>query len=536
MNPLPPYPIDGGPCLWATLFSLQCIQAKQKLAVALALSDSRLPFIFPLANGSSPARIVRNTTILFKIINHIFNPQNSFDMIAKFSTFLLLLIYSNTLLAQWTSLGGHIIPINYKTWSLKIAEDHSIWALSTYDKLPLPASHYPIVSSSKNGGISWTHAKIAGTGGFYGNDIAPIDSLHAFLSIDKHAGLYKTKEGGEGWEHVDNYPYIPLLAHFFDANDGWVLGSDNTQPYSKVFSVTDDGGETWTHIGGNAWVQPAGTSLPPQPFSSWYGLTFSVESLFDVAGESIILGKIEGSCWISNDRGYHWSEVATPLTPLGLMASNVTIKDSLTFMVVGDIEAATFNSKPTKSFATKDGGKTWIEGSPDITAGATHFIPGSESVFIISGPHNYGSGSFGTVISYNFGADWLHIDDQRLLAMDFNSAGNGVASCCNGLWDNTTGDVYKWEFDLFPTAEREVAQVKGLDLWPNPASEFVNIHLPETATDHFAASLFDGQGKLVRSFPYADKQMIGLQGLAPGMYLVKVVNEEQVYIGKFLKQ
>jgi hypothetical protein len=57
----------------------------------------------------------------------------------KIITILLLSLplFHLTLLAQtWTVLGDNIIPSNHRTWSLKIAKDNSMWAISTFDRFP----------------------------------------------------------------------------------------------------------------------------------------------------------------------------------------------------------------------------------------------------------------------------------------------------------------------------------------------------------------------------------------------------------------
>jgi photosystem II stability/assembly factor-like uncharacterized protein len=98
-----------------------------------------------------------------------------------------------------------------------------------------------------------------------------------------------------------------------------------------------------------------------------------------------------------------------------------------------------------------------------------------------------------------------------------------------------TVDIGAYESPFFPTATQQVFAGE-LELSPNPASDFLNIQILETVSDQLEAGLFDAQGKLVSSFAYADGQAINLQGLVPGVYMVKVVDREMVYVGKFMKQ
>jgi photosystem II stability/assembly factor-like uncharacterized protein len=98
-----------------------------------------------------------------------------------------------------------------------------------------------------------------------------------------------------------------------------------------------------------------------------------------------------------------------------------------------------------------------------------------------------------------------------------------------------TVDIGAYESPFFSTAIQEVFAGE-LVLSPNPASDFLNIQFPEIVSGQLEAALFDAQGKLVSSFAYAEGQSVDLQGLVPGVYMVKVVARETVYVGKFVKQ
>lgn len=438
--------------------------------------------------------------------------------------------------AQWELLKSNIIPVSHRAWSLKIAEDNSMWVLSTYDAFPPPAWATPKVHHSNDGGNSWTTADIDFGGGLYGNDIAPIDGQTAFLALNVLGGLSKTTEGGQSWETVASYPYRPFAVHFFDENDGCVLGMDSSS--SLIISVTADGGSAWTHIGGANWAEPAGTSLPPQNPPPAPAETFSVRSLYDYAGQSIAFGNKDGSLWISHDKGYNWERITTPLGNLNLVASNVTIKDDSTYMVVSDTEAGTYNSVPTVSFATTDGGQTWIEGSPGVTAGATQYIPGTEGSFVVAGHNNFGSGPFGSALTTNFGETWEYAGSERILAMDFNSSGVGIGACCNNGWLTAKGQIFLWGL-INSTRENPALIGQPFDVFPNPAGEQLQVS--------FAASLLQGSLQLQILRPdgsvfqtYAGIRdaalTIPLEGLAPGIYFARVSDDEGAWVRRFVKR
>ena len=78
--------------------------------------------------------------------------------------------------------------------------------------------------------------------------------------------------------------------------------------------------------------------------------------------------------------------------------------------------------------------------------------------------------------------------------------------------------------------------VGEIQLSPNPATDFLYLQLPETITQPLEVSLFDPAGKLMGRQMISAGQRIDLEGLAPGMYFVKAMVDEQVYTGRFVKQ
>ena len=74
-----------------------------------------------------------------------------------------------------------------------------------------------------------------------------------------------------------------------------------------------------------------------------------------------------------------------------------------------------------------------------------------------------------------------------------------------------------------------------LETFPNPATDFLTLQLPET-TAPLDVQVFDPQGRLLLRQSLATWQVLDVQGLAAGMYSLKVVVGERVFAGKFIKQ
>ncbi len=86
------------------------------------------------------------------------------------------------------------------------------------------------------------------------------------------------------------------------------------------------------------------------------------------------------------------------------------------------------------------------------------------------------------------------------------------------------------------TDSREVLSNEALVLSPNPTTGYLHIQLNENKPLPLQASLFDAHGKFVRLIALGSVGRVDVHDLSPGMYVLKVVDGERVYIGKFVKQ
>ncbi len=452
------------------------------------------------------------------------------------SNFLLfiILIFPTFLSAQWESLGDNIIPQNHRVWSIKVAPDTSVWAIATFDNFP-PINQVPKAYRSIDEGDTWTNSSLPSALSTYGWDISPIDSNNAFIALDT-AGLYHTSDGGDNWEKVDSFNYRPFYVHFFNSEEGWVLAADGTG--FLVMSVTEDGGNNWLDISYTFGIPP-GTSLPPlDSTESVLPFTFSINSAYDYDDESIILGTSKGGFWISNDRGKNWERKNSPLEGLGLLTSNIAMKDENTFMIAGDTDAGTFNGVSTVNFTTQDGGDTWIEGNSGVTAAASHYIPNSDSVFIMVGHNNFGWGSEGTAISYNYGASWEILDNTSLIAIDFIDENTGYGSCCNNFWQTANGQIHKWNFDL-PTLTKDISVSSKIKLTPNPVADFLTIEVDEQfGENELSFEIISLDGRVVETWKsiVTKKMEINTQDLPQGFYVLKIEDKDEIISKKFIKQ
>lgn len=450
-------------------------------------------------------------------------------------TFIVIftILFNSNLFAKWESLGDDIIPQNHRVWSIKVAPDKSVWAISTFDNFP-PTGYYPRVHRSNDGGATWTETELPVGLSTYGWDISPIDSNTAFIALNT-AGLYRTTDGGMNWEEVTSFPFRVLFVHFFNNQEGLAFGTDGS---ARTISLTNDAGDSWTHLGGQDWLQPEGTSLPTFDGGESVGLTFSVNSFYDYQGDTFILGNSNGTYWISYDKGYNWERKPTPLVAEGLLVSNVAMKDENTFMVVGDTEDNTFNGVTAINFTTQDGGETWIEGNSGLTAAASHYLPNSDSIFIMVGHNDFGWGSEGTAISYDYGENWERLDNTGLIAIDFIDENTGYGSCCNNVWATANGQIHKWNFDL-ATATFEIIQSDRVQLMPNPVQEQLTIVINQVfQANQLSLEIIAANGQVVFMDQVSNDEHVSVSvaELPAGFYTVRVAGSQSSVVKKFIKQ
>ncbi len=444
-------------------------------------------------------------------------------------------LFNANLCAQWESADEEILLPNHRVWSIKIAQDSSIWAIATYDSWP-PTNQTPKVFRSTNLGYTWSRSEIAEGVSNFGWDISPIDSLNAFVCLDT-LGLFQTEDGGQSWNKVPSYDFSSFYVHFFNSDEGWVAGVDTTADRRLVMSLTMDGGQTWVNTG-NGIGQALGTSVPTNT-NDYRAFTYSVNSSYDVYENTIIIGRSAGNYWRSDDKGYNWTNHMTPLGELGILTSNVAMKDESTFMVAGDILESSFWGTETVNFTTTNGGATWdIVGSPGVTAAASHYIPNSDSIFIMAGHNDFGWGEAGTAISYDLGKSWSIIDGNSIIALDFLDENIGYGACCNNFWETANGQIHKWKFNLSSSTKLK-DNPAVLNILPNPVNTYLEIYPSnEFKSSELRIEIMGVNGAIVFADKVQNSQSIKIStiDLPKGFYSIRISGYHKSATKKFIKK
>ncbi|MBL7809075.1 MAG: T9SS type A sorting domain-containing protein, partial [Saprospiraceae bacterium] len=138
-----------------------------------------------------------------------------------------------------------------------------------------------------------------------------------------------------------------------------------------------------------------------------------------------------------------------------------------------------------------------------------------DPVFVGGGDYHLGAGSPGL----NKG-----VDLGNLSALDLGGHTRVVGSAVDiGAYEDQTVAVQE-------------LMAENLMVSPNPADAFLTIQLPEEITGPFVIEVYSPEGKRLRSQSLIPGQQLDVQGLVPATYALKVLWNERVYAGKFVKQ
>lgn len=184
----------------------------------------------------------------------------------------------------------------------------------------------------------------------------------------------------------------------------------------------------------------------------------------------------------------------------------------------------------------------------------TDFLQGYFAGFnygsIVLGKHNYNwnmlasaPGTFITGIWYhlrvviNDNRIRIYLDDKKDPAIDYTDSDpimNGMA----GLRSFNSGvqfDNFRVTSEILSSSEENpvIAEEKPYSMFPNPATTSVNLSFP--VKDIKKAELIGINGKLLRAFPvYGSHIRIPLDGLVPGLYLIRLTGSTRLYTEKLI--
>jgi hypothetical protein len=320
-------------------------------------------------------------------------------------------------------------------------------------------------------------------------------------------GVYITTDGGKTWTKQNAYTSSlmgPGYIHFFDANNGVVIGDPNLETYT-----TTNGGLNWNPV-----------SMPPSLAGEYTklsdaGIASSGNHVWFSTGAHIFR---------STDRGYTWS--ASPSEPLyKSWYPCIAFQDSNTGIYSLKLAPGGIDHFYRK---TTDGGVTWSTLSDSIIDGIAptciQYLPGSGATYLVAGGMPQGMRGF--ACTFNAGKDWRLIDTSGHLCIAFPSAtvgwGGGLAYVSN--------DVYKYvALPLSVEIENTVpASYLLAQNYPNPFNPSTTIKYELPTSTMVKLSVYDLLGRevsvLVNARMDAGVHEVRFDGskLASGVYFYRL--------------
>jgi len=433
------------------------------------------------------------------------------------------------------------------------------------DSLAYISGYNGFIAKTENTGTTWQDLSQGSHASFHSIAFANNQTGCAVGSVPGSDVIYQTNDGGETWAAV----------------------LDSTVEYGRVCDITyKSESEVWASgyrnrvyhsgDGGNSWD----VLYPTDDETNYYYSVCTVSDGRIYAGGSHLL--------YSDDNGenWQWSDFDCP----GYFVQKIIFTDPLNgFLLLMESEVSTIFYG--KMFRTRDGGLTWEDINYNVNGVSSKILAAdfiNKDTGIIS---IYGSGLATTTdggitwtlqeyvpymdiyylkmfsedevvavtyighVFYSFdgGLSWDQVEhpaeDKSLLAIDaemsVKSAGNLMApnnvdglpglfftEMGKGWMCRDAGMIRKYTDLTVSTEKPRIMQPGGYVLYPNPASDFIQIK-GDKKPDYI--SIINSQGKYIRQY----NSMINkfdISGYAPGVYLVRIVTGNTQQTLRFVKQ
>lgn len=312
------------------------------------------------------------------------------------------------------------------------------------------------VARTFNGGQNWTVLTINNIN--LANEttvgLSAVSATTAWvLTLNAQGGrVLKTTDAGATWavqststmfSGADSYPNT---IHFFNANDGVVLGDpDGTTDGMEIY-YTSNGGTTWTR---SANV-PVGTD-------GEYGTIYPPATV----GNAIWFPNDEGDVFRSLDKGVTWS-VSRDVAPAAI--ENLAFRDAQNGLAV----IADATSTNHSLYRTTDGGVTWrqLAYTGPLRGWGLDNVPGTNNFLSVG--VDLDNGDAGSSYSRDNGQTWTSIENT--LDHLFVDAAGPTAVWSGAIAQSGAGaGVNKLTSTVLPT--RTATLVLGASLLPNPSAD-----------------------------------------------------------------
>ncbi len=438
----------------------------------------------------------------------------------------LSILFSVSLNAQsWTETFSGFSSDTIYTDYINIGSPQEAWSLAS--GMNDNNAQYQVIVKTTDGGHTWSSiypVSLPGTinpglGMVFsaGNDVAYIA---AFKSGNFGSnGVWKTTDGGANWTKItssnvyDSSSSFANIVYFFDDQNGLTCGDPGDNGEFEIY-LTHDAGATWSQVSGD--------NIPNPVNAEEFGYVHS----YAAAGNSFWFTTNYGRIFKTSDMGNTWTVYQTPLDDFGGAHidghfGGITFKD--------DNEGWVFN-QDGNLYHTTNGGATWNQinytGEFFYKYGNVTFVPGTSNTLMSAGL-NANSDDVKSSISTDGGATWSAIDANTTYHFYVAMLNDAVGFSGGRSMPGQNNGMFYW---TNPNASVNESTIEGLKVFPNPATNVVNVSVENANINQI--TVFDITGKQVINLKGMDTKTttINTSNLENGVYLMKIVdndNQEQ---------
>jgi len=362
---------------------------------------------------------------------------------------------------------------------------------------------------SEDGGWHWTE-RLESLG--YIVDIDFVDENEGYAISNNSDLYYKTTDGGKNWSWV-------LLTHtecydicFLNHDTGFIAGNINS---NEGILKSTDGGATWD-------------TISPGHLQNIYG------NIYDIDFASPTVGYMTGEIWVPGgiwpgevmktvDGGDNWFSLGLDIDCWEM--KDIEIIDENTVYVTG----CDFILK------TENGGESWsylnLPNENTINFNSVSFVNENLGFAV-------GSGEEETILkTTNAGVSWEILESPTPVNLTRATFFNEN----QGLIFGNAGVVFRLDTGLFVNLEEQMPPTMtdhSLKLFPNPASDQINIGPLFPGNDFKRVDIYNIQGIPLRSYKaYAGQQYLTLSisDLSPGIYVLILSGANHQMVFKIIK-